>query len=275
MSNVIILTPVEKIKINQEYKKLVPELSNDQYQSLKASIREHGFYREYPILLNDKGEVVDGHHRLRACLELGIDPYTVYKSFESKLHEKLFVSQINRARRHFNRFQTIEQLLKEENILEEIAAAERNQKTGVPLKKGEGLGKYGINQKIGELSNSGHDTVRKVKIILEMGSPEELHIARTKENMIADLYNNIMRRERLKRFLAKAASIKTNPIDQLYRLHNIDFRRIGFNDHDSDIIDYVKPNSVDLVFVDSLYYNVSLFTQGSVKACLSASKTRW
>jgi hypothetical protein len=95
-----------KIKINEEYAKLVPEISQSNYESLKASIKEDGLF--VPIILNQHGIILDGHHRYRACHELGIEPRTMEREFEDSLLEKQFVIEVNLKRRHLNEFQIAE-----------------------------------------------------------------------------------------------------------------------------------------------------------------------
>ena len=68
-------------KINPEYASLVPELSPEEYESLKQSIKEKGLY--VPIIVNQDGIVLDGHHRFKACQELGIqNPNTSNKGVQ-------------------------------------------------------------------------------------------------------------------------------------------------------------------------------------------------
>jgi hypothetical protein len=51
----------------------LPKLSSDEYTSLKDSIAANG--QLVPILRDAKtGAIIDGHHRLRACEALGIEP---------------------------------------------------------------------------------------------------------------------------------------------------------------------------------------------------------
>lgn len=49
----------------------VPELSDSQYQALRASIDRHGMFD--PILIDGSNRVIDGRHRLRAAIELGME----------------------------------------------------------------------------------------------------------------------------------------------------------------------------------------------------------
>jgi ParB-like chromosome segregation protein Spo0J len=51
------------IKINQEYAKLVPPLSSSDYQRLKEGIELNGIL--IPIIVNEQGEILDGHHRYK------------------------------------------------------------------------------------------------------------------------------------------------------------------------------------------------------------------
>ena len=48
-----------------------PPLSPARYARLLASIRAHGLRR--PIVVW-RGQVIDGLHRLKACLEAGVEP---------------------------------------------------------------------------------------------------------------------------------------------------------------------------------------------------------
>lgn len=55
-----------------EFADAMPDMDAENYEALKQSIRDRGL--DYPILVDESGIVVDGHHRLRACRELGIEP---------------------------------------------------------------------------------------------------------------------------------------------------------------------------------------------------------
>ncbi len=94
------------LRINPIYDKLLPQMSNEEFEQLKASIKTEG--QHYPIIVNEDLEVLDGHHRYRACTELGIEPDFEVRKFEDKLLEKKFVIEANLRRRHLNNFQLVE-----------------------------------------------------------------------------------------------------------------------------------------------------------------------
>ena len=53
------------IQTNKEYESLVPPMTKEAFESLMSSIHESGQLE--PITINNEGDVLDGHHRLRAC----------------------------------------------------------------------------------------------------------------------------------------------------------------------------------------------------------------
>ena len=94
------------LRISQEYEKLLPRMNEEEFAQLKTSIQEEG--QHYPIIANEDLVVLDGHHRFRACSELGIEPDFEVRKFEDKILEKKFVIEANLRRRHLNNFQLVE-----------------------------------------------------------------------------------------------------------------------------------------------------------------------
>jgi ParB-like chromosome segregation protein Spo0J len=94
------------LRLNPEYEKLLPKMSEEEFAELKISIQEEG--QHYPIVVNEDLEVLDGHHRFRVCTELGIEPDFEVRQFEDKIIEKKFVIEANLRRRHLNNFQLVE-----------------------------------------------------------------------------------------------------------------------------------------------------------------------
>jgi N6-adenosine-specific RNA methylase IME4/ParB-like chromosome segregation protein Spo0J len=79
--------------------KLFPPMAEDQFLSLLDSIRDHGLLT--PIMLYE-GKILDGRHRHRACINLGIEP-----SFEEYEGEDAlgYVLALNLSRRHLDESQ--------------------------------------------------------------------------------------------------------------------------------------------------------------------------
>jgi hypothetical protein len=79
---------------------LFPPMPDDQYQALKADIAENG-QSEDIIIWQDK--LIDGRHRLRACLELGIQPDTA--ELDDSCDPYIYVITHNLHRRHLTESQ--------------------------------------------------------------------------------------------------------------------------------------------------------------------------
>lgn len=109
-----------EIKTKPEYEELVPPLTPIEYINLKESIKENKG-NTIPILVNKEEIIIDGYHRYKACLELGITPKVETKEFANNLEEKEFIISINRNRRHLNQFQISELGYKIEEIEREKA----------------------------------------------------------------------------------------------------------------------------------------------------------
>jgi N6-adenosine-specific RNA methylase IME4/ParB-like chromosome segregation protein Spo0J len=79
--------------------KLFPPMPEDQFNSLIDSIRDHGLLT--PIMLHE-GKILDGRHRYKACISLGIEP-----SFEEYEGDDAlgYVIALNLSRRHLDESQ--------------------------------------------------------------------------------------------------------------------------------------------------------------------------
>ena len=59
-----------------------------------------------PIEYDEHGNVLDGHHRLKICVELGIKDFpTVYRPGLSEADKRIHARMLNMARRHLTQEQ--------------------------------------------------------------------------------------------------------------------------------------------------------------------------
>ena len=84
----------------------MPKLPLHEYEALKTSVATEG--QHYPIIANQEGTILDGHHRFKVCRELSIEPRFEVKQFASKVLERKFVIEANLRRRHLSDFQRAE-----------------------------------------------------------------------------------------------------------------------------------------------------------------------
>ena len=83
---------------------VLPDLSESDFGALKADISARGVL--VPVEYDEDENILDGHHRVRACVELGISdwPRFVRKGL-SEPEKRLHARQLNLARRHLNQAQ--------------------------------------------------------------------------------------------------------------------------------------------------------------------------
>src|SRR5208283_4708572 len=185
------------LRFNPEYQKLLPKMSEEEFAELKASIQAEG--QHYPIIVNEDLEVLDGHHRYRACTELGIEPDFEVRKFEDKLLEKKFVIEVNLRRRHLNNFQLVElavPLLEIEKALAKKRQAKggkngRNQQLGLAPDNAEPKFKGKAADLVAKKAGVSTRTFERGKKILEKASEDDKQRLREGKASIAKVYQEI------------------------------------------------------------------------------------
>jgi ParB-like chromosome segregation protein Spo0J len=124
-----------ELKINSEIERLTPEMTEVEFQRLKQSIREYGL--KIPIEVMSDGTIIDGHHRYRACKELGIEPtYHINKDVTTIEQAKVLARELNDSRRQMNlprrilcAYQTYKEKLEQEAKERQLAHLKQYQKS--------------------------------------------------------------------------------------------------------------------------------------------------
>ncbi len=190
------------LRLNPEYEKMLPKMSEEEFTELKASIQSEG--QHYPIVANENLEVLDGHHRFRACTELGIEPDFEVRHFEDKLLEKKFVIEANLRRRHLNNFQLVElavPLLEIEKTLAKKRKVEggkngRNLQLGLAPDDAKPTFKAKATEMVAKKAGVSTRTFERGKKILEQASEEEKQKLREGKTSIARVYQEIVAPEK-------------------------------------------------------------------------------
>lgn len=189
------------LHLNPEYDKLLPKMSEEEFNQLKTSIQDEG--QHYPIIVNEDLEVLDGHHRFRACIDLGLEPDFEVRKFDDKLLEKKFVIEANLRRRHLNNFQLVELAVP---LLEiEKALAKKRQSKGGKNGRDMQLGVASDNADLEPKAKATELVAKKVgvstpifergKKIMEKGSEDEKQKLRDGKTSISKVYQEIVSSE--------------------------------------------------------------------------------
>jgi DNA modification methylase len=253
------------IKINPEYSKLVYPLSNAEYQVLKNSIREDGLH--YPIIINPKGEILDGHHRYKICKEIGIPIKYKIKSFNNTIEEKKFVIDINLKRRQLNDFQKAElaykledlykqqarlrQLSKLKNVKDKIESSSwstdhndnNNKNSIIEDTKGKTI------EVISKKNNISPKTYQRARTIIENATEEVKDKLRANKTSISKEYDKIQRDRKRQELLSQLDNFQSsnnkNFENSNYKLIYGDFIKQSQNE--------IADNSISLMLTDPPY----------------------
>ncbi|QDU50511.1 DNA methyltransferase [Gimesia panareensis] len=108
--------------INKNKVQFFPVMSEEEFEALKASIADRGV--EVPIIVDQDGDIIDGHQRKRACDELGINCLTEVRNFENENQKLELALTLNCNRRHLNQKQ--KRTLIEEYLLRDAEIADNH-----------------------------------------------------------------------------------------------------------------------------------------------------
>jgi ParB-like chromosome segregation protein Spo0J len=189
------------LRLNPEYDKLLPKMSEEELAELKNSIQTEG--QHYPIIVNEDLEVLDGHHRFRACTELGIEPDFEVRKFDDKLMEKKFVIEVNLRRRHLNNFQLVElavPLLEIEKALAKKRQSKggkngRDMQLGLASDDAEPEPKAKATEAVAKKAGVSTRTLERGKKIIEKASEDDKQKLREGKTSISKVYQEIVTAE--------------------------------------------------------------------------------
>ena len=78
----------------------MPSMSDEDYEALKRSIGEHGFWMEFAVVVDEDGRILDGHHRAKACAELGVECPSRERAGMTESEKDEYIWAVNIGRRH-------------------------------------------------------------------------------------------------------------------------------------------------------------------------------
>ena len=162
-------------ELKAELDKYLPPLPEEKFQKLKAKIAKDGYDEAKPIAIWEErpNTIVDGHHRYRACCELGIEPVVVEKSFKAIDDAVLYAIDGYLTGRELTNAQkviAVEHAMSiEERIRLKTEAKENQVRKSVPT---EGVVTKEVAQKIADKAGVGVTRVYEVHAVEKKGVPE-------------------------------------------------------------------------------------------------------
>lgn len=159
-----------KLKIDPEFKSLIPPLSEEERADLEANLTAWGSAREPLVEWN--GLLLDGHNRFEICERLGLHYEVTSAPFaiDTRDDAKIWIIDNQKGRRNLPPFVRIELEAARARILADRARANSaaNLKRGPDVQNSgprEAAGK--VDKSIATASGTSHDTVHKARVIID------------------------------------------------------------------------------------------------------------
>jgi len=160
-----------ELKINSEIELCLPPLDPDTYGRLRENMKLNGFINAFPIIVwQGENTIVDGHHRYKACQELGIEPVVVEMPFESEEDAILFALEHQDSRRNLTETQKAEIAVKCGLLREQSAAKRREASKMMPDRHQNKKGRAA--EIVAEEMKISPRTINRVKRVHDRGSPK-------------------------------------------------------------------------------------------------------
>jgi len=183
------------IVIREEFKKLIPALTAEEFKQLEANILSEGI--RDPLVLW-RGYLVDGHNRYAIATENGLDYKTVNKDFKDSNEVKEWMILNQFGRRNLSNYQRSVLALQ----LEEVFSAKAKENQAIQFKgssliqKSEEVKPIVAIKEVAKVANVSHDTIAKVKKIEAVATPEVKAQLSTGELSINQAYQEIKKEEK-------------------------------------------------------------------------------
>ena len=253
--------PVETNKISSY--QLFPDLSDEEYQSLKTDIATHGIL--VPVEKDEHGNILDGHHRIRAWEELRQEGIKV-PDFPRLVRPNLTEEQkhnhircLNLLRRHLSKEQLIEQMvaMRQDGMTYQAIA----EVAGVDSKTAWNITHESVleNSKTQPARVTGKDgkhypskKPRQPKTVVAFDAKEETRAFEAIEKAgsnLPDKYITTKRVERIGREAENKMRRKENTFDEPVKIDALEIRCGNF----PDILNDLRNDSVDLICTDPPY----------------------
>jgi DNA modification methylase len=251
------------IEIKEEFKKLIPALTAEEFKQLEENILKDGI-RDPLVLWN--GYLIDGHNRYQIAFKHGLEYKTIDKEFDSELGVKIWMVKNQFGRRNLQDFVKGELI----TTLEDLEKQKGKEKQLQTLKQGVDIPVLSIIDKTEKHNTQkivaeklGWSTGKKAQFdVVVKKAPEEIKAQlRTGEVSINQVYQDIKKDENKEKRLIKE-NIEYKP-KKIYIPKIIK----------ADCLDILKDiPDVDLLLTDPPYFTDGDFTN-HISKCLQKVKS--
>lgn len=181
------------MKIKEDFKKLIPPLTKEEYIQLEINILSEGI-RDAIITWNEF--IVDGHNRFEIAQKHNLQYRTEEKDFENESEVKEWMILNQFGRRNLSNYQRSVLALELESVFKEKAKEQQIRKPESVKQKSAEQKPIETRKELAKVANVSHDTIAKVKHIEQKATPEVKAKLSTGEISINQVYQEIKKEEK-------------------------------------------------------------------------------
>ena len=181
------------LQIKEEFKKLIPELTAEEFKQLESNCLEEGI-REKIITWN--GFIIDGHNRFEIAKRWNLEYETESKRFNNENDVREWMINNQFGRRNLSNYQRSVLALQLEEVFSEKAKQQQ-------IRKPESVSVNSPNQipidtrkKLAKIALVGEQTIARVKVIEAKANEETKAKLSTGEVSINQVYQDIKKEEK-------------------------------------------------------------------------------
>lgn len=211
------------LQIKDEFKKLIPALTQEEFKQLEDNCLKEGI-RE--AILTWNGFIIDGHNRYEIATKWNLDFETKSKHFknEEEVKEWMILNQF--GRRNLSNYQRSVLALQLEEVFKEKAKEQQKRKPTSVIQTSEEQKPIVTIKEVAKVANVSHDTIAKVKVI-EQKAPEEIKAKlSTGEVSINQVYQEIKKEE-------KKAELEEKKKEYEERIENVSVNEFKIDIHNT------------------------------------------
>lgn len=178
------------IKIDNEFRTLIPPLTAEEFSQLEANCLENGIQDS---LKTWDGILIDGHNRYEIAEKHGLEYKTEEMEFSSRDDVKLWIIKNQLGRRNLSTYDRSVLALKLKPVIAEMAkknvlATQKNESASAYQKSDKQIV---TNKEVGRIAEVSHDTIHKVDVIENSGNDDIKNKVRNKEMSIDKAYREV------------------------------------------------------------------------------------
>lgn len=181
------------MQIKDEFKKLIPALSVEEFNQLEQNCLAEGI-REKIITWN--GFIIDGHNRFEIATRWNLEYETETKCFKDENEVKEWMIHNQFGRRNLSNYQRSVLALELESVFSARAKEKQIRKPESVILTSEEQKPIVVIKEISKIASVGHDTIAKVKVIQAKATPEIKAQLSTGEVSINQAYQEIKKEEK-------------------------------------------------------------------------------